>query len=325
MTNFYEDWLAVGTEMRERLARSPAVARDRDIPWVTTRQDARVKLMIGAELGFATMGGNVLKAEIPAGWHTGRHAHGEESMHILNGEGFSIIDGRRFDWHAGTTIQIPYRAMHQHFNTGTETVQYISGMIFGLERFVGLAEIIQEEDHGPNDPAVLASHPAQESEYHPNGDRAILHLEDAPNDPSSEQYNVAASQNQHVNNRYLSVPANGFKAASVNITHRWVEPPYHHSGRHRHLEAVVYTIDGVGYTNSGGQRYDWESGDALHVPPAMLDHEHFNDSPGTVTQLRIQFAMRYWFTDIWPDGYTAVRSVDETGAPVVAGAIAKQG
>ena len=39
----------------------------REIPWVRTRQDARVKLMVANELGFPTMGGSVLKAEIPVG------------------------------------------------------------------------------------------------------------------------------------------------------------------------------------------------------------------------------------------------------------------
>ena len=85
------------------------------------------------------MGSNVLKAEIPVGWHTGKHRHGEESMHILEGEGFSMLAGQRFDWHKSSTLQIPYWAEHQHFNTGNVPVGYISGMVFDLERFVRVA------------------------------------------------------------------------------------------------------------------------------------------------------------------------------------------
>lgn len=242
-------------------------------------------------------------------------------MHILSGEGFSVIDGRRYDWHKGTTIQIPYRAEHQHFNTGSEPAQYISGMIYSMEEFVGLASVEQYDDCGPNDAAQLATFPPQESEYHANGDRAIIHLEDAPNDPEFEQHKVAASRNQHEDIRYLSMPANGFKDASVNVTHLWVEAPHHHSGRHSHLEAVVYTIDGEGYSEMNGARHHWGPGDVLHVPPAMWEHEHYNDSDKPVTQVRIQFAMRYWFTAIWPEGYTAQRSVDASGEPIIAGAI----
>ena len=97
MGNFYDDWLGTDAEIQREFQRAPHVARDREIPWVSTRQDAKVKLMIANATGFATMGGEVLKAEIPVGWHTGRHRHGEESIHILDGEGFSVIAGERFD------------------------------------------------------------------------------------------------------------------------------------------------------------------------------------------------------------------------------------
>src|SRR5215212_11793951 len=103
---FYDEWLAQGAETQETFRRAPHVAKDRDIPWISTPQDARVKLMVANGLGYATMGSDVLKAEIPVGWHTGKHVHGEESMHILRGTGFSIIDGQRFDWHQGSTLQI---------------------------------------------------------------------------------------------------------------------------------------------------------------------------------------------------------------------------
>ena len=56
MGTFYDDWLAVGAQTEEKFRRAPHVARERDIPWVTTRQDAHVKLMVSNEVGFATMG-----------------------------------------------------------------------------------------------------------------------------------------------------------------------------------------------------------------------------------------------------------------------------
>ena len=67
MATFYDEWLAVGDRIQEEFKCSPVIARDRDIPWVETVQDAKVKLMLSNELGFPTMGGAVLKAEIPVG------------------------------------------------------------------------------------------------------------------------------------------------------------------------------------------------------------------------------------------------------------------
>lgn len=321
MTTFYDRWLGVREEIDRELWNSPAVARDRDIPWVSTPQDARAKLMIGNELGFATMGSNVVKAEIPVGWHTGRHRHGEESLHILDGTGYSIIDGRRYDWHKSSTLHIPHWAEHQHVNTGEVPVLYLSAMAFDLERFVRVARLEQLAECGPNTDEQATGEPGLE-QYYPDGSRAVIHLEDAPTDFSFEpQGNIPGLKNQHDFVQYLVVPGNGFRATSVAITHQWTEPPFHHSGRHKHLEAVVYAVEGQGYTEMQGQQVPWEAGDVLYVPPAMWEHEHTNDNPNPVTQLRIAFGIRSWYTSIWPDGFTTQRIYDQAGQPIEAGPI----
>jgi quercetin dioxygenase-like cupin family protein len=322
MGTYYDDWLQAGERAQEAFRCSPMIAKDREIPWIRTRQDARSKLMIAKSLGFPTMGSNVIKAEIPIGWHTGKHVHGEESIHILRGQGFSIVDGQRFDWHEHSTIQLPYRAEHQHFNTGDEPVVYLSGMIFDLEEHLHLARLEQLEDCGPNDPGRLADVPPEQSQYYRNGLRAVIHVEQAPTEMDPED-KLAANQNQHDKTWYLVEPRNGFKAISVAVTHIFEEPPYHHSGRHKHLEAVIYVLGGEGYSEVQGTNQHWETGDILHVPPAMFEHEHYNDSAMPCRQLRIQFGIRYWFTDIWPEGYTSQRIYDEYGNPIIAGRIGR--
>lgn len=323
MPTFYDEWLAAGERIQEEFRRAPAIARDRDIPWERTRQDARVKLMVANELGFPTMGNCLLKAEIPVDWHTGKHSHGEESIHILSGQGFSVIDGQRFDWHTGSTLQIPYRAVHQHFNTGAEPARYISGMSFQLEQFVKLARLEQLEDCGPNNEVALAAMPAQESQYLRDGRRAAIHIEDAPTAPGPDDPGdrLEANRNQHFRTRYLIRRSNGFKYTTVAITHMFEEPPNYHGGRHKHLEALVYVLDGEGYTEIRGVKQRWETGDLLHVPPAMFEHEHYNDSSYTYKLLRIETGVRFWFTSVWPEGYTSQRIFDESGRPIVAGEI----
>ncbi len=198
-------------------------------------------------------------------------------------------------------------------------------MTFSLETFVRLANLIQLEDRGPTDPAVLKAIPDSESAYHTNGDRPIIHMEDAPDDLSfSPTAHLASSRNQHDDILYLAVPRNGFKDASVLMTHLWKEPPYHQSGRHKHLEAVVDAVDGEGYTAMLGQTSFWEAADVLDVPPAMWGHEHGNDSPRPIRQLRIQFGIRFWYTGIWPAGYAAQRICDERGRPIESGAIERR-
>jgi quercetin dioxygenase-like cupin family protein len=324
--NFYDRWIAAGEEIRAAHRSSPVIARDRDIAWVATRQDARAKLMVHRDLGFPTMGGAVVKAEIPSGWHTGRHAHGEESIHILAGAGFSIIDGRRYSWRAGSTIQIPFRAVHQHFNAGPEVVQYISASCFPLEEFVHLDTLQHLEDCGPNGTHPMDRGIIEDGQYAADGRRIVIHLEQAPvNDASGDPTgHLEANQNQHYKNTFLVQTGNGFISESVAVTHIFEEPPGYHGGRHAHLEAVLYVLEGRGVTEIEGVEEPWTAGDIMHVPPAMFEHEHFNETEETYKLLRIQFGIRFWFTDIWPEGYTSRRVYDEFGRPMIAGRIERQ-
>jgi quercetin dioxygenase-like cupin family protein len=320
VANFYDDWLAAGARIEERFWSSPGVARDIDRPWETTRQDARVKLLVSNELGFPTMGGVVLKAEIPAGWHTGRHTHGEEAIHVESGRGFALIAGHRFEVRPGSTLQIPYRADHQLVNLGDEPLRYVSAMCLPLEQFVHLLRLDQLEDCGPND-GRLAAIPAAEGHSLPSGRRVIIHLDEAPNDPGDEPTaTMAAYERQHYLVHYLTVKRNGFKTpSSVAMTHVFEEPAGYHGGRHKHLEAVLYVLAGTGFSEVEGGTHPWGPGDVLHVPPAMAEHEHFNEGTEAYRLLRIQFGIRYFFQDTWPEGYTPTRIHDEHGRPMEAG------
>ncbi len=73
-------------------------------------------------------------------------------------------------------------------------------------------------------------------------------------------------------------------------------PPGSRSGRHRHLaEECVYVIEGKGYDlhedcdveitdvfawkpTGKIERFDWESGDVIYIPPNTI-HQHFNADP----------------------------------------------
>ena len=72
------------------------------------------------------------------------------------------------------------------------------------------------------------------------------------------------------------------------------------SGHHCKL-----TLEGGGYSEIGGKRYDWVQGDAVHVPPGMMHHQHFNPYDKDMKELRFEFGVRYWLVDQWK-GYTTV-------------------
>jgi mannose-6-phosphate isomerase-like protein (cupin superfamily) len=300
--DFYARWLDQSARIEQAVAQAPRVARGQDLTWTTTRQDARAALMIAPETGFPTGGSSLIKAEIPVGWHTGRHRHGEEAIFIERGFGFLLLDDRRYDFTRRTILHVPYRSTHQLFNTGDEPVVYLSGLAFHLEAAVNLARIEQLEDTGPNDPSVLASLPAAEPlQTWPEDSRRIVMHED--------QYE-RSKETKHGATYFLmgrSGKQNGFKARSVAISSLFVELPRSKSHSHAHPEAYLYALQGRGYSRIGDGEYTWEEGDAVHVPPGMLHHQHFNPTDGETMELRFEFGIRYWFTDQW----TGYRTIDK--------------
>jgi quercetin dioxygenase-like cupin family protein len=299
MQDFYAAWLEASQLSGKRVDEAPRVARSRELRWVRTRQDCKAALMIAPETGFPTGGSLLMKAEIPAGWHTGRHSHGEEAIYIESGEGFLIVDDQRYDFHRGTIFHVPYRSPHQLFNVGRVPVVYISGLAWPLENFVHMGRLEQMEDAGENKPAVISEIPPEKSQYWPSDGRRIsMH----------ERQFERSSETKHGATYFLmgrNGKQNGFKATAVAISSIFVDLPHSKSHSHAHPEAYLYALEGSGYSEIGGKRHDWEQGDAVHVPPGMMHHQHFNPNDKDMKELRFEFGIRYWMVDQWK-GYETI-------------------
>lgn len=60
--------------------------------------------------------------QLPPACHTETHKHGQATIYVLSGRGYSIVDGERHDWQAGDLINVPAGFWHQHFNLDEERV-----------------------------------------------------------------------------------------------------------------------------------------------------------------------------------------------------------
>lgn len=299
MADFYSAWLANSERIEKAVGEAPRVARGKELNWVRTRQDHKAALMIAPETGFPTGGSLLMKAEIPIGCHTGKHVHGEEAIYIERGQGFLLLDGERFDFQKGTIFHIPYRASHQLFNTDNEPVVYISGLAWPLEAAIYMGRMEQIEDAGQNDPAILARASEEKSQYWTlDGRRISMH---------EKQFELS-DETKHGATYYLMGihgDRNGFKVKAVRISSIFVDLPHSKSHSHAHPEAYLYALEGSGYSEIDGKRYEWVQGDAVHVPPGMLHHQHFNPYDTEMRELRFEFGIRYWFVDQWK-GYTTI-------------------
>ncbi|MBI2756049.1 MAG: cupin domain-containing protein [Chloroflexi bacterium] len=299
MADFYENWLAQSERIELEVPEAPRVAHGKSLEWVQTRQDAKAALMIAPETGFTTGGSLLMKAEIPVGWHTGLHAHGEEAIYVEQGDGFLVLDGQRYEFHARTVLHVPYRSKHQLVNTGSTPVVYLSGLAWPLEVGVNLGHMEQIEEAGANADGAYDSVPAEESQYWPEDGRRIAMHE--------HQYELS-NETKHGATYFLmgrNGNKNGFKATAAAISSIFVELPHSKSHSHAHPEAYLYALQGRGYSKIGDKEYTWEQGDAVHVPPGMMHHQHFNPSDGETRELRFEFGVRYWFTEQWK-GYRTI-------------------
>jgi uncharacterized cupin superfamily protein len=338
--DFYAEWLAASERNASVVERSPIVARGRDLVWIETPNEHRLAMLIGEQVGFPTNGTNLCRVVVPVGTHTGRHRHGEEAIHVLRGRGAFVIDGRRYDVRAGTTIHVPYMNDHQLFNTGTDDLEYVSASTMDLDLFIRLGRLEQLEAKGDNADGFEAALPAEDGQFDTLGRRIALHIEDAPNEADRKRSHgdhgshgdrgshgdhgqpaadrpperLIKSEHPHRHGAIYNLMGggesksehrNGFTALTAAMTQIFEEVPHTSSHCHTHTEAVLYVLEGVGFSEIDGEHYDWEAGDAVQIPPKMTRHEHFNPSDGRTRTLRIEYGIRYFYEQLWP-GYFKV-------------------
>jgi quercetin dioxygenase-like cupin family protein len=316
---FYDDWLGMWQRATDEKKSARKVTHEEDIEWVETVQDYKVGLLIAPELGFRTWGTESLIAEIPPGCHTGKHKHGEESIHIVQGSGFSIINGVRYDWQTGGTLVVPFGAEHQHFNTGDTTVRYFSAMSVHLEHFCGLHRHTQLEERGKI--THLPNVPLGSSNFDGQGRRVHLPLAEAPVRIGGESAEGAvpvieegkplvlgtldgmeaigtAHKAKLVHFMRIGKGRNGFQSLETEISGILSDPPHEFGGTHAHMEAHLYVTGGVGHSVVDGESIPWKKGSAFHVSGPQTVHQHVNDGDEESSMLRVAFGIRYFFEKI---------------------------
>jgi uncharacterized cupin superfamily protein len=324
--NFYDKWLKFWDDSQEQKKSSRAVIHEEELEWVETPQDYRIALMAGPENGFRTWGSEVTIADIPAGSHTGKHEHGEEGIYIVEGEGFSVINGVRYDWETGSVLWIPFGGQHQHFNTSSETARYLSFTALHLEHFAGLGKLDQIEVKGFTDTPVEAE--ISLTGLDPQGRRVVLKKDDAPiltYDPEEMRAHDApmldvpveaaisrpdgqpgaeTGSHRDWSRMYMGMTRagqrlgrsdTGFRNQEIEISNSMGDMPGRHGGLHAHMEAFLYIIDGEGYTLVDGDRVDWKKGSLVHVQGPQTHHQHYNTGDKPTAQLRLAPGLRFNF------------------------------
>ena len=77
-----------------------------------------------------------------------KHRHYYETiLFVLEGRGYSLVEGDRVEWEAGDALHIPPWAWHQHFNTDPDKeVKFLSGTNAPLLQSVGDIDCREEAE-----------------------------------------------------------------------------------------------------------------------------------------------------------------------------------
>ena len=91
----------------------------------------------------------------------------------------------------------------------------------------------------------------------------------------------------------MYTPENNFKAREIEITHIMCDAPGMHSEKHAHMEAVVYVLQGEGYSVVEGQRIEFKKGTLMQVQGPQTVHQLGNNTGQVESQLlRIHYGLR---------------------------------
>ena len=347
MATFYDNWLGMWDKAETERKEARKVIHEEEIEWVETQQDSKTGLLGAPETGFRTWGTTTMLAEIESGKHTGKHKHGEEAIHIVEGSGCTVVNDKRYNWGKNSTLVIPFGAEHQHFNTGDTTVRYFSAMAPHLEFFAGVARFTQLENWGKTNriPAV----PLSADGFDDTGRRICMTIEQAVwstagegggrnSAPRLSQEELAVlkdmedkpivlgTQAGYQNVRlptgghhapgpsFMSIrqQSNGFKAKEIEISSIMRDYAHTASGVHAHMEAFLYMLEGEGYALiEDSTKVTWKKGSLVHVQGPQTKHQHFNESDGFSEMLRTAPGFRYFFEDVaheeFPYLYYSVR------------------
>lgn len=114
----YDDTMKKLRERVEQSRRGTKVIKGRSRPWEINRQGIIRNYADNENTELANNNWTIFCHEVRH--HSGRHTHpGGMNLFVLKGKGYTVVDGKRFDWSEGDLILLPIKrggVEHQHFN-----------------------------------------------------------------------------------------------------------------------------------------------------------------------------------------------------------------
>ncbi|HBA39376.1 MAG: hypothetical protein A2W10_05745 [Deltaproteobacteria bacterium RBG_16_55_12] len=288
------------------------VIKGRETPWYQNRQ-GRVRYYLlppyKADTALQTMA--VFEQIIHR--HSGMHRHqGGLAIYVLEGEGYTIVDGERFDWTAGDLLLLPIKpggVAHQHFNRhSSRPARWLAFIPMAFQECLS-SEVVQLEtspDWLSLENAKENAQPGTRQDYSASSQNAgfpraivgeakeaggttlldaLFKLRDEYRRQSETGLKVVCGPDlpwernrQGIMKWYLH-PGKRDTAIRSLVVYVQEIPPGGKSGRQRCPGGLVYyVLDGRGAVDVDGTRYQWEQGDCIALPLKNfgVEYQFFN-------------------------------------------------
>lgn len=247
-------------------------------------------------------------------WKTLGHRHTVEAViYFLTGSGYSIVDGKRYDWKAGDLLCVPMFAWHRHVNDTDEPVLRIASTTGPLS--MGLGQAVYEDERHPEFWTFAQEGEEMMSALVPGGVgdlERLGNIETTAGRLYAEQITWAAREERARresrvlvkgeelrfessamgNLCYMVDPRVGFYQKVLGTLMAEI-PAGKRSGAHRHLyDEIDFVVSGRGKAIINDQEYEIGPWDTLALP-VWAWHQFFNtgEEPLRILSISTRLAM----------------------------------
>lgn len=139
LTTHYDESIRRYRELKEEARTGIRVIKGSKVPFQSARQGRLRFYALKHREGLCLKHMAILVQEIKT--RSGQHRHqGGVGFFILNGNGYTIADGRRLEWGTGDLLLLPVKksgVVHQHFNLGNKPSRWLAMASHPMSELVG--------------------------------------------------------------------------------------------------------------------------------------------------------------------------------------------
>jgi gentisate 1,2-dioxygenase len=271
------DWLKYWADNQR------SIVHEADVEMIDTPRRMKRGVMISADGDMPSLNLDANLHSIEPGVESTVHRHSWDAiMYVLNGSGWTEVNGKRYEWRPWDTVYLPAGQWHRHSCTSEGAARYVTFSVQPMVELLGLALL---EDGGDTPFEELPSAPTAAGGL--DGDdpysRRVQRLNDkttalnetrilTPYEDVPFKVTPRGARSGFLVDRTIGHNTGGLTAVIHQLA------PGLYQSRHRHGgEAYLYCITGEGYSMVNDKRVDWKKGDLVVVDHWEM-HQHHNAS-----------------------------------------------